>query len=54
MDADTEAEDAMRYRMFGNSGLRVSEVHLGAMGFGWTDRDEVRRMVDLYTEANGQ
>lgn len=48
----------MRYRLLGRSGLRVSELALGTMGFGtewgWgADRDEARRMFDAYAEAGG-
>jgi aryl-alcohol dehydrogenase-like predicted oxidoreductase len=48
----------MRYRLFGNTGLRVSELFLGAMTFGGEDTvgagpDECRRMVDVYAEAGG-
>ncbi len=48
----------MGYRLFGRSGLRVSELALGTMTFG-TDwgwgaaRDECRRMFDVYAEAGG-
>ncbi|MBV2362890.1 aldo/keto reductase [Streptomonospora nanhaiensis] len=41
----------MRYRLFGPSGLRVSELFLGAMTF--ADADEGRRMVDVYADAGG-
>ena len=48
----------MNYRLFGRSGLRVSELALGTMTFGtdwgWgADRDECRRMLDAYAEAGG-
>lgn len=43
----------MRYRLLGPTGLRVSELFLGAMGFGWTTRDECRGMVDRYADAGG-
>lgn len=48
----------MRYRLLGNSGLRVSELFLGAMTFGeqggvGAPIDECRRMLDLYAEAGG-
>src|SRR3954469_22784444 len=48
----------MRYRLFGNSGLRVSEVFLGAMTFGeqggvGAPIDECRNMVDAYADAGG-
>ena len=48
----------MKYRLFGRSGLRVSELALGTMTFGtdwgWgADRDECRKMFDCYAEAGG-
>jgi aryl-alcohol dehydrogenase-like predicted oxidoreductase len=47
----------MKYRLMGNSGLRVSELALGAMTFGtqgWgADKDESRRVYDGFREAGG-
>ncbi len=48
----------MRYRLLGNSGLRVSEAALGAMTFGeewgWgAAKDESRRVYDAFREAGG-
>ena len=47
----------MKYRLLGNSGLRVSELALGAMTFGsadWgADKDESRRVYDGFREAGG-
>lgn len=48
----------MRYKLFGASGLRVSELCLGCMTFGeeWgygADRAESRRMFDAFAEAGG-
>src|SRR6202161_2967205 len=48
----------MRYRLLGNSGLRVSEISLGTMTFGedwgWgAAKDESRKMYDAYREAGG-
>jgi aryl-alcohol dehydrogenase-like predicted oxidoreductase len=48
----------MRYRLLGNSGLRVSELALGAMTFGTetgfgVDRDESRRVYDAFRDAGG-
>ncbi|HLZ57762.1 MAG TPA: aldo/keto reductase [Ktedonosporobacter sp.] len=48
----------MRYRLFGSSGLRVSEFFLGAMTFGeasgpGAELAECRRMLDAYAEAGG-
>ncbi|WP_158853222.1 aldo/keto reductase [Saccharothrix deserti] len=41
----------MRYRLFGQTGLRVSELLLGTMRFG--DPDESRRIIDAYADAGG-
>jgi aryl-alcohol dehydrogenase-like predicted oxidoreductase len=48
----------MRYRLLGNSGLRVSEASLGTMTFGeewgWgTAKDESRKVYDAFREAGG-
>jgi len=48
----------MRYRLLGNSGLRVSEAALGTMTFGdewgWgAAKDEARRIYDAFREAGG-
>lgn len=48
----------MRYKLFGHTGLRVSELCLGTMTFGedwgWgAAKDESRRMYDLFLEAGG-
>lgn len=48
----------MRYRTFGRSGLRVSDLFLGAMTFGgewgWgAPVEECRKMLDAYAEAGG-
>jgi aryl-alcohol dehydrogenase-like predicted oxidoreductase len=48
----------MRYRLLGPSGLRVSELFLGAMTFGeqggvGAPTEECRRMLDVYAEAGG-
>ncbi|MGI5271261.1 aldo/keto reductase [Nonomuraea sp. CA-218870] len=42
----------MRYRLLGRTGLRVSELFLGAMTWRAVT-PEVRRMLDLYDEAGG-
>jgi aryl-alcohol dehydrogenase-like predicted oxidoreductase len=49
---------ALRYRLLGASGLRVSELCLGTMTFGedwgWgSSRDESRRIYDRFREAGG-
>ena len=48
----------MKYRLFGRSGLRVSELALGTMTFGtdwgWgADREECRKLFETYAEAGG-
>ena len=47
----------MKYRLMGNSGLRVSELALGAMTFSakdWgVDKDESRRVYEGFREAGG-
>ena len=48
----------MRYRLLGNSGLRVSEAALGTMTFGdewgWgSAKDEARKVYDVFREAGG-
>ena len=48
----------MRYRTFGASGLRVSELFLGAMTFGeqggvGASPQECRRILDAYADAGG-
>lgn len=48
----------MKYRLLGDSGLKVSDLCLGAMTFGeefgfGADRDECRRMYDAYVNAGG-
>jgi aryl-alcohol dehydrogenase-like predicted oxidoreductase len=50
--------DAMRYKLFGKTGLRVSELALGAMTFGedwgWgAGKDESKKVFDAYAEAGG-
>jgi aryl-alcohol dehydrogenase-like predicted oxidoreductase len=48
----------MKYRLFGNSGLRVSEMSLGTMTFGedwgWgSTKDDARKVYDTYRDAGG-
>ncbi|MFC7305199.1 aldo/keto reductase [Streptomyces monticola] len=48
----------MRYTLFGRTGLRVSELSLGAMTFGGgagfgADKDTSARILDAYTDAGG-
>jgi aryl-alcohol dehydrogenase-like predicted oxidoreductase len=48
----------MRYKLFGNSGLRVSELCLGAMTFGeeWSwgaSKEESQRLFDAFVQAGG-
>jgi aryl-alcohol dehydrogenase-like predicted oxidoreductase len=54
----TIKEIDMRYRLLGNSGLRVSEAALGAMTFGddwgWgAAKKEARKLYDAFREAGG-
>jgi aryl-alcohol dehydrogenase-like predicted oxidoreductase len=51
-------EIEMRYKLFGKSGLRVSELCLGTMTFGedwgWgASKEESRKMFDAYVNAGG-
>src|SRR6266404_5083814 len=53
-----EKERDMRYRLLGNSGLRVSEAALGTMTFGddwgWgAAKEEARKVYDAFREAGG-
>ncbi|RKN08764.1 aldo/keto reductase [Streptomyces radicis] len=41
----------MRYRLFGRTGLRVSELFLGTMGL--DDEAEARRVINAYADAGG-
>jgi aryl-alcohol dehydrogenase-like predicted oxidoreductase len=48
----------MRYKVFGRTGLRVSELCLGTMTFGTTwgwgaDKDECARILEAFGEAGG-
>ena len=48
----------MNYKLFGNTGLRVSELCLGTMGFGtekkWgADKTESRKIFDVFANAGG-
>ena len=48
----------MKYKLFGNTGLRVSELALGAMtlgdAWGWgADKKESKKIVDLYLDKGG-
>lgn len=48
----------MKYKLFGNSGLRVSELCLGAMTFGeeWgtgANKDESRKVFEAFANAGG-
>src|SRR5580704_10793656 len=54
----TKKEIHMKYRLLGNSGLRVSEAALGTMTFGeewgWgTAKEEARKVYDAFREAGG-
>ena len=48
----------MKYRLLGNSGLRVSEMALGTMTFGedwgWgVPREEAQKVYDAFRDAGG-
>jgi aryl-alcohol dehydrogenase-like predicted oxidoreductase len=44
----------MDYRFLGKTGLKASELCLGAMTFGWTTEEEdSRRIMDRFVEAGG-
>ena len=44
----------MQYKVLGNSGLKVSEVCMGAMTFGReTSRADSHKMLDIFTESGG-
>ncbi len=44
----------MDYRFLGKTGLKVSELCLGAMTFGWTTEEEdSRHIMDCFVEAGG-
>ncbi|MFC5751598.1 aldo/keto reductase [Actinomadura rugatobispora] len=47
----------MEYRLLGNSGLRVSELFLGTMAYGYPDggltEADARRVLDRYADAGG-
>ena len=47
----------MKYKLLGRSGLRVSELALGAMTFGTADwgveKEESRQVYDRFREAGG-
>jgi aryl-alcohol dehydrogenase-like predicted oxidoreductase len=49
---------ALKYRLLGNSGLRVSEVALGTMTFGedwgWgSSKEEARKIYDTFRSSGG-
>ena len=53
-----EGSKAMRYKLLGRSGLRVSELCLGTMTFGedwgWgSSKEESKRIYDAFVEAGG-
>src|SRR6202158_4804557 len=53
-----ERSTIMKYRLLGNSGLRVSEAALGTMTFGedwgWgAAKEEARKVYDAFREAGG-
>lgn len=55
---DLLKSNPMNFFLFGHSGLRVSELSLGTMGFGtewkWgADRETSKKIFDLYAKAGG-
>src|SRR5580765_1593407 len=57
-DTADERSTIMKYKLLGNSGLRVSEAALGALTFGddwgWgAAKDEAGKMYDAFREAGG-
>src|SRR4028119_1542383 len=47
-------EDAMELRPLGRTGMKVSNLCLGVMTFGWkTEQDEAMRMVDHFLDQGG-
>ncbi|MEH0156536.1 aldo/keto reductase [Limibacter armeniacum] len=51
-------KEVMRYKLFGKSGLKVSELCLGAMTFGteWgtgADKEESRKIFDAFVDRGG-
>src|SRR6267143_4423815 len=58
MQTHHEKELIMRFRLLGNSGLRVSDLALGTMTFGddwgWgAAKDEARKVYDAFRDAGG-
>ncbi len=44
----------MEYRNLGKSGLKVSELALGSMQWGWTaDEENAHAIMDAFLEAGG-
>ena len=47
-------EDVMQYRRLGRTGLKVSELCLGTMQWGWTaDEATSYHVMDAFAEAGG-
>jgi len=50
----SEQTPKMKYKRLGNTGLRVSELCLGAMNFGWTTDEETSfKILDRFVELGG-
>jgi len=54
----SEGEHDMKYRLLGKSGVKISELGLGAMTFGTetgigVDKDESRKVYERFREAGG-
>lgn len=47
-------ENGMEYRRLGDTGLKVSELCMGTMQFGWTtDEEHAYEVLDAYVESGG-
>ncbi len=44
----------MNYRYFGNTGIKISEICLGTMGFRWeTDKKNSHDILSAYCDSGG-
>ena len=54
MQTWSNKEEKMKYRFFGNTGLKVSELVMGTQTFGWVaDESTSHTLADLFVEARG-
>jgi len=52
--ATTPQPPKMKYKRLGNTGMRVSEICLGAMNFGWTTDEQTSfQILDRFAELGG-